>query len=86
MHQPIRTCVGCGTKRHKRELLRLVRSQGDKLEVDQKALKPGRGAYLCYDPACVEKAFHRKSFEKRLKTGATPELKIELLDLLSART
>lgn len=51
-HVPIRTCVVCGTSRPKRELIRIVRTPEGKVELDLTGKKPGRGAYLCPQPAC----------------------------------
>lgn len=53
-HAPIRTCLGCRTARPKRELVRLVRRPDGRVVVD--ASGPGRGAYVCAEPGCVEKA------------------------------
>jgi uncharacterized protein len=57
-HAPTRTCLGCRQRRPKRELVRLVRRPDGLVAVD--AAGPGRGAYVCAEPACVERA---------LKTG-----------------
>jgi uncharacterized protein len=51
---PIRTCLGCRTPRPKRELVRLVRRPDGRVVVD--ADGPGRGAYVCAEAGCVEKA------------------------------
>ncbi|TMG55269.1 MAG: YlxR family protein [Chloroflexi bacterium] len=51
---PQRTCVACRTTRAKRELVRVVRSPQGELSVDLRGKAPGRGAYLCADPACLE--------------------------------
>jgi len=53
-HAPIRTCLGCRTPRPKHELVRLVRRVDGRVVVD--ASGPGRGAYVCAEPGCVEKA------------------------------
>ena len=53
-HAPIRTCLGCRTSRPKHELVRLVRRVDGRVVVD--ASGPGRGAYVCAEPGCVEKA------------------------------
>lgn len=50
----IRTCVGCGEKKSKDELVRIVYKSGQFL-VDERKLLPGRGAYVCFNPSCVEK-------------------------------
>lgn len=51
---PHRTCIGCRRVRPKAELIRLVRGPGGAVILD--ALGPGRGAYVCDDPACMERA------------------------------
>ena len=53
-HGPIRTCLGCRTPRPKHELVRLVRRADGRVVVD--ASGPGRGAYVCPEPGCVERA------------------------------
>lgn len=53
---PERTCVGCRRRRPKHALLRLVRGRSGAVTVDARADQPGRGAYVCPDPACVERA------------------------------
>lgn len=49
---PIRSCVVCGLKAPKRELVRLVRTPDGSVEVDPTGKKAGRGAYLCASEAC----------------------------------
>ncbi len=49
---PTRTCVACRTARPKRELLRVVRTPAGDVAVDPTGKAPGRGAYVCHDPAC----------------------------------
>lgn len=53
---PVRQCLGCNAHREKRELLRVVRSPEGVLSTDPVGKKPGRGAYICKDAACLKKA------------------------------
>ena len=53
---PIRRCVGCGEGKPKKELVRVVRSPEGEISLDTTGKKPGRGAYICPDPACLAKA------------------------------
>ena len=46
-HVPVRTCVSCGLKTAKRELLRVVASPDDGVVVDEGGRRNGRGTYLC---------------------------------------
>ena len=55
-HVPQRTCVACRRVKSKRELIRVVRSPDGKTFVDETGKANGRGAYLCRDRVCWEKA------------------------------
>ncbi len=54
-HQPVRTCIVCGKKRSRRELVRLVFREGD-VVIDKKKIMPGRGAYVCRSAKCLDMA------------------------------
>lgn len=55
---PQRMCVGCRRRRNKDELLRLSRTpQG--IRFDPRQRLPGRGVYICPDPACIDAAARR---------------------------
>ena len=56
---PQRTCVGCRTVRPKAELVRLARARDGSVVVDRATNAPGRGAYVCRDTACIERARKR---------------------------
>ena len=63
---PERRCVGCGEKKQKRELIRIVRLAGDGgVELDPTGKKSGRGAYICPSKSCLKKA--RKKLEANLE-------------------
>ena len=51
---PIRTCLGCRRRRPKAEMRRLVRAADGRVSADERA--PGRGAYVCRGPECLERA------------------------------
>ncbi len=50
---PERTCIACRQVRPKKELTRLVRTEGG-VVVDATGKKAGRGAYLCKSVQCWE--------------------------------
>lgn len=66
---PQRMCVGCKEMKEKKQLLRIVRTPEGDIAVDKTGKKSGRGAYVCYDKACIEKAYKQKSLEKALEKG-----------------
>ena len=61
---PSRQCIGCMTSRPKKELVRVVRAPSGEISIDPVGKKPGRGAYLCPDPACLAKAKKKKALER----------------------
>lgn len=64
---PMRKCVGCGTGRPKIELVRIVRSPEGEISLDDKGKKPGRGAYICRNAACLAKARKARRLERNLE-------------------
>jgi predicted RNA-binding protein YlxR (DUF448 family) len=67
-HVPQRTCVACGGKKAKRELVRLVRDIGGTVDVDTGGKKTGRGAYICWRQECWEAGIRGKKLERKLRT------------------
>ena len=55
-HVPTRTCLGCRQRRPKRNLVRLVRGEDGVVAVDVGGTGAGRGAYVCAEPECAERA------------------------------
>ncbi len=47
----------------KQELIRVVRGPKGDIDIDQKGKSPGRGAYLCCNLQCIEKAEKHNLFE-----------------------
>src|SRR5437763_1562350 len=72
-HVPQRTCVVCRETGAKRALTRLVRTAGDGVRVDPTGKLNGRGAYLCNQVTCWNKAIGSDVLEKALRTTLTVE-------------
>ncbi|HYM70897.1 MAG TPA: YlxR family protein [bacterium] len=53
---PQRQCVACGRTRGKRDLVRVVRTPTGDVHVDATGRLAGRGAYVCPEADCVERA------------------------------
>lgn len=64
---PLRTCVVCGQKAEKPNLLRI----SDKLELDLSQTTPGRGAYICKNVLCIEKLLKKNTISRSLKKSIT---------------
>lgn len=76
---PQRTCVACRQTSGKRDLIRVVRTTEGTVEVDPTGRKAGRGAYLCANRACWERALSRSMLEHALKTKLREEDRARLL-------
>lgn len=66
---PQRMCNGCMEMKPKKELIRIVKSPEGEVSVDLTGKKSGRGAYICRDLECLEKAFKAKRLNKNLETN-----------------
>ena len=71
---PMRQCLGCREMKPKKELIRVVRSPEGEISLDFKGKTPGRGAYVCADAECLEKAIKTRAIERALETKIPPEL------------
>ena len=61
---PMRMCTGCGQMKPKRELVRVVKSQDGEIALDLTGKTAGRGAYVCRDIECLQKARKARRLEK----------------------
>lgn len=82
---PLRKCVACNEGKPKKELIRIVRNTEGKVEVDLTGKMNGRGAYICPDLNCLEKAKKSKRLSKVLETEVTEEVFERLYDIIKDR-
>ena len=59
-----RMCMGCNTKKDKKELIRIVMDKTGKISIDKTGKAEGRGAYICNNVECLEKIIKSKRLEK----------------------
>ena len=71
---PQRQCVGCREMKDKKALLRVVRSPEGAVSLDFTGKKPGRGAYVCPDPACLKKARKSRALERAFSAPLPDEV------------
>jgi uncharacterized protein len=78
---PQRTCVVCRSTTAKRTLHRIVRSPAGTVAYDPTGKAPGRGAYLCGQPVCLDTAVRRRSIQRALKVtdAAAADAAVEAL-------
>ena len=55
---PQRTCIGCYRTANKKELIRIVKVSDNSIFVDLDGKKNGRGAYVCHNIDCINKAMN----------------------------
>ena len=72
-HVPQRMCVACRGHDAKRGLYRIVRSPEGQVEPDPTGRRNGRGAYLCGQGACWEKALASGMLARALNVEIDPE-------------
>ena len=54
--QPQRTCMGCNSKKDKKDFIRIVKNKEQLISIDKTGKKEGRGAYIFNDIKFLEKA------------------------------
>jgi uncharacterized protein len=67
-HIPVRTCISCGKKRPRHELIRLICDGENRLIRDDSGGAKGRGAYICETPSCTERLWINKRLNKHFRT------------------
>lgn len=72
--QPQRTCMGCNSKKDKKEFIRIVKNKEGQISIDKTGKQEGRGAYLCDDIQCLEKVIKSKRLEKVLDMKISEEI------------
>ena len=76
---PQRQCMGCRERKAKKELIRVVRGTDGIVSLDFGGKMNGRGAYICPNPECLNKARRSKALERSLEV----EIPAEVYDRLS---
>ncbi len=71
---PMRKCTGCQAMKSKKELVRIVRDPEGQVSLDRTGKKSGRGAYICDQKECLEKALRNKGIERSLEVILSQEL------------
>mgnify|MGYP005607563529 CR=1 FL=1 len=66
--KPERKCVACGEHKEKKELIRVVKNADGNVFIDETGKANGRGAYVCNDAKCIEKALKTGKLSRTLKT------------------
>jgi len=71
---PQRQCVGCREMKDKKSLLRVVKSPEGQVSLDFGGKTPGRGAYVCRDVACLQRARKTRALERAFAAAIPSEV------------
>lgn len=82
---PMRMCVGCKTMKPKKELFRIVGTAENLAALDKTSKAPGRGAYICADEECLQKAIKSRALERALQVKTDETLVYQLKRELARR-
>ena len=64
--------------KEKKELIRVIKTPEDEIVLDETGRKNGRGAYICKNHECFQKAKKTKALERSLKIKVSDEIYNEL--------
>ena len=67
LHVAMRTCIGTGEKKAKKDMIRLVKVASGEVVVDLKGKERGRGANLCLTLEAFDKAVAKNAIGRALK-------------------
>ena len=71
---PLRQCVGCGSMKSKKEMMRVLKTAEEEIILDTTGKKNGRGAYLCVSMECLQKARKNRGLERSFKMSIPNEV------------
>ena len=75
---PQRKCIGCNESKPKKELIRIVKTPEGEMLVDDTGRANGRGAYICNDTECLQKAIKTKGLNRAFKMNVDTDVLIKL--------
>ena len=75
---PQRTCIGCNTTKNKKDLIRIVKNKEGNIFLDKSGKQSGRGAYVCDNIECLEKAIKTKKLERTFEMTIDEKIYEEL--------
>lgn len=74
----IRRCVVCGEQFQKDQLIRVVKNKDGEIRIDHSERLNGRGAYICKNSECIQKAVKNKLLNRHLKAQVDDDIYEEL--------
>ena len=75
---PMRMCTGCREMKPKKELIRVVKTADGEIKLDATGKLNGRGAYICRDKECLNKARKSNALARAFETNVSEDIYIGL--------
>lgn len=63
----MRMCIACRQSKPKTEMIRIVKDKENNVSLDLTGKANGRGAYLCNDKKCLDRAIKSKAIDRALE-------------------
>lgn len=81
---PQRKCIVCQDRDAKRGLMRIVKNKEGQIFIDETLKANGRGAYICKNSECLQKAIKTKALNRAFKIEVPQEVYENLLEELKS--
>jgi len=78
-----RMCIGCSEKKDKKELIRVVINKNSEIALDKTGKLEGRGAYICDNEECLDKAIKSKKLERLFEIKIEQEIYDNVRDMMN---
>lgn len=82
--RPCRSCIVCGNKKTKNELVRIVKTPSGDIILDTTGRANGRGAYVCRSSECIKalkKGALNRAFKMQLPDAVFDRLEKDFKEL-----
>ena len=80
-----RTCIGCGEVHDKKTMIRIVKDLQGIIKADDTGRANGRGAYICLNEDCLEKAVKKQALNKAFKMQVSKDTVSEVSEYIRKR-
>ncbi len=71
---PMRMCTGCREMHPRTELVRVVKTPEGEIKLDDTGRTNGRGAYLCKNVDCLNKAEKSNALSRAFEVRVDPDI------------
>ena len=82
-NKPLRMCVSCRETFPKEDVLRIVRNKDGEIFIDETGKGAGRGAYICKNKECFEKAKKSKALGRAFKCEIDDAIYLKIEEYLN---